>query len=174
MSEKKKTRRPETCAIYARSRSGERNAEVQIANCRSEASQKSWSVADDQVYRDDGFFGRKTIAERPGFGAMLIAARKGALDVVIVDQLLCFSRKIEEVLKVYGTLSRLGVRIHIASPGPTPGARRSRKADPKRVGHSVHLGTHRRPNKAVYEQSQSIRSIPLPKDSLHGYRRNII
>lgn len=66
---------------------------------------KDWQVV--EIFKDEGRTGTNT--DRPGFQAMLQAARNRSFDTVVVHKLDRFSRNLEDVLRILGELERWSV-----------------------------------------------------------------
>jgi len=149
MKEENRQATPKKCALYARSRtpvSGDQSANPQIANCRAAARDLGWDVPEHHVFFDEGWDSRGPIEQRPGLAALLTAARSEscAFNIVIVDELSTFSRKIADILAIYSTLSRFGVTVQVISPSPKtkrqpakPGRRKKRPQIPDIPGQRV-------------------------------------
>ena len=66
---------------------------------RDYARQRSWTVAPERVYRDEGASGRHL--ERPGLGRLRAAVARGEIDIVLVtdpDRLACDDASLNELL----------------------------------------------------------------------------
>ena len=72
---------------------------------RSFCQAKDWQVVD--IFKDEGRTGTNT--DRPGFQAMLQAARNRGFDTVVVHKLDRFSRNLEDVLHILGDLEKWSV-----------------------------------------------------------------
>jgi DNA invertase Pin-like site-specific DNA recombinase len=132
MQEEYRQATPKKCALYARSRapkSGDQSTKSQIANCRTAARDLGWDVAEQLVFSDEGSDGREPIEQRPGLVALLTAVRSEPcpFNIVIVDKLSTFSRKIADVLGIYSTLSRFGVTVEVVSPSRKRQSPKSRR-----------------------------------------------
>ena len=103
-------------AIYVRySSENQREAslEDQERLCRERAKAEGWSVG--AVYRDRALSGSSTL--RPGYQALLTAARTGAFGVVVAEALDRLSRDQEDVAGLYKRLSFEGIRIVTLAEG---------------------------------------------------------
>lgn len=117
--QKYQNRRP--CAIYARSRpAGVGGVIDQILKCRTAAEAYGWIVEQQHVFSDDRHDAIIPIGDRPGIRAMLAAARdsRHPFDTVIVVDVVRFSRKVNEILATYSSLSRAGVHVHVIEGRP--------------------------------------------------------
>ena len=123
-------------AVYARStRTGTPTVDEQIATCLAAARQNGWDVPKSNVYTDEGSESKMAFASRPGIQALLAEARhkyRGFERVIVYDQQR-LSRVAEEMLSVYGELSRCGVSVVIAK---SVSRRRSRRP-PANAGQAV-------------------------------------
>lgn len=102
--------------IYAR-RSNEqkvpdeaKSVERQRANALAFAAKKGWVVADGHIFIDDGISGAE-FEKRPGFQAMLAAARRGGFAVLIVAEQKALGREMLETGGVIKQLALAGVEV---------------------------------------------------------------
>src|SRR5205085_3208076 len=96
--------------IYARYTSEMQRAasiEDQIHVCRERITREGWSLL--QVYRDAAITGATTL--RPGYQALLEAAREGGFDVVVAEALDRLSRDQEDVAALFKRLRFAGIRL---------------------------------------------------------------
>jgi site-specific DNA recombinase len=105
-------------AIYTRVSSAELQADgyslqAQEAVCSRLTKERGWQVIG--VFTDPGVSARTT--ERPGFQAMMQAARAGRFDVLVVHKLDRFSRSVVDQLRCFGELSEANVAFVSASEG---------------------------------------------------------
>ena len=74
-------------ALYARvaaaAQTGTRALEQQVERLRAYAQARSWAVAPDHVYRDEGVSGLRL--ERPGLDRLRAAIAAGEIDIVLVS-----------------------------------------------------------------------------------------
>ena len=99
-------------AIYARYSSDNQRPESiedQVRACRELAAARGCSIADEHVYTDEAKSG--TLRSRPGLEALCAAARDGAFEAVIVDDLSRLSRDNHFLLTLYAELRFYAVRI---------------------------------------------------------------
>ena len=94
-------------ALYARvSTTGHgQDVGLQLDELQAVARQRGWQVAHEYV--DDGISG--TVTERPGLDAMLDAARRGKIDLVVVWKLDRLGRSLQHLLQILDELQHLGV-----------------------------------------------------------------
>src|SRR5450759_3150688 len=103
-------------AIYARfssDRQRDESIEDQIRVCRELIDREGWSLV--QVFHDRAISGATTL--RPGYQAMLEAARAGKFDVLVAEALDRLSRDQEDVAGLYKRISFAGVRIITRAEG---------------------------------------------------------
>jgi DNA invertase Pin-like site-specific DNA recombinase len=109
---------PKICAVYARSACADAaNIDTQIMDCREAARKNGWVIDDHHVRSDDGKSGIGPMSNRPGLGALLAAVESETcpFDYLLIDDNHRLSREVSEILRIYTTLSRYGVSIHVAS-----------------------------------------------------------
>jgi len=96
--------------IYARY-SSENQSEVSIDDqlrlCRERVAAEGWELV--QVFQDRALSGASTL--RPGYQAVLGAARDGAFDVVVAEGLDRLSRDQEDIAALFKRLQFAGIRI---------------------------------------------------------------
>ena len=103
-------------AIYARYSSDNQSAasiEDQARECREFVARQGWTLV--QVYRDAAMSGASTL--RPGYQALLAAARDGDLDVVVAEALDRLSRDQEDTAALFKRLRFAGVRLMTLAEG---------------------------------------------------------
>ena len=103
-------------AIYARySSDNQRDASIedQIRLCKQRITQEGWQL--EQVYRDAALSGASTL--RPGYQALLTAARDGGFDVVLAEALDRLSRDQEDIAGLYKRLKFAGIKIVTLAEG---------------------------------------------------------
>lgn len=120
-----KTPNMPVAAVYARlTRSpNEEAVDVQVESCLAHARKQGYFVSDNHIFRDEGRDSSITFSTRPGLKRLLDSAciETHPFDIVIVDKNSRFSRKSHEMLRVYSTLSRAGVKVQVAfSRHPCP------------------------------------------------------
>jgi site-specific DNA recombinase len=87
--------------------------EDQLRNCRIFAERQGWTIA--HVFEDRGISG--TITDRPGYQALLAAARSGQLDVLLCDDLSRISRDRVEFSRLLRELRSRGITVIGVSDG---------------------------------------------------------
>jgi DNA invertase Pin-like site-specific DNA recombinase len=96
--------------IYARYSSDlQRPASIedQLRGCRAEVERRGWSLA--RVFQDSEVVG--TVTRRPGYQALLEAAKTKQIDVVVVDELSRLTRDDEERARLRKRLQFWGVHL---------------------------------------------------------------
>jgi site-specific DNA recombinase len=104
-------------AIYARySSENQREASIddQVEICRRYAAQHGIEVL--TVFDDKAISGSNR--NRPGFQALLTAARKRQFDLVLVEALDRLTRRLSDVAAVFDELQFLGLGLHAVNVGP--------------------------------------------------------
>ena len=110
---------PMHAAIYARKstdQSGvadeEKSVTRQITHARAFAAEKTWTVADDHVYVDDGVSGAE-FANRPSFLRLMNALKpRASFDVLVISELSRLGREQLETGYALKQLSQAGVKIY--------------------------------------------------------------
>ncbi len=97
-------------AIYIRVSTGQqveegRSPESQLQDMKAYCQRRGWEVI--AIYRDEGLSGR--LSNRPGLQQLLIDARAGKFDVVMVYYINRFYRKLESLLSTMKLLRNCGV-----------------------------------------------------------------
>ena len=110
---------PLRAAIYVRSATITQNdngdrLEEQAAACLPLAESLGAQVIGE--YRDAGFTG--TSLERPGLQAMLDAARRHEVDIIVCERPDRLARGVAAPSAVEGELERLGVTVHYVAGDP--------------------------------------------------------
>jgi site-specific DNA recombinase len=103
-------------AIYARySSENQREASIedQIEVCRRYAAQHGFEVV--TIFDDKAISGSDR--NRPGFQALLAAARKRQFDLVLVEALDRLTRRLSDIAAVYDELQFLGLGFHAVNIG---------------------------------------------------------
>ena len=104
-------------AVYARySSDNQRDASIedQIRLCRQRiAATEGWEL--EQVYRDAAISGAST--QRPGYQAMLDAAREGGFDIIVAEALDRLSRDQEDIAGLYKRLKFAGITLVTLAEG---------------------------------------------------------
>ena len=104
---------PKRAAIYVRVSTNlrtrdasafEQNPDVQELPLRQMAEQRGWTV--ERVY-SDRMSGAKT--ERPGLKALMVDARRGAFDMVLVWRFDRFARSVEQLVTALAEFRSLGI-----------------------------------------------------------------
>lgn len=106
-------------AIYARFSSDmQREASIadQVRNCRAYAGTQGWEVSGEHVFTDEARSGATT-SGRPGYLALMAAARARAFDVLIADDLSRLSRDAAETQNLCKRLRFLGIGLVAVSDG---------------------------------------------------------
>ena len=96
---------PMRAAVYARFSSQKQrdsSIEDQVRNCRTHAEQRGWIVLPDCVFADRAI--SATVADRPAYQAMELAARDRSFDVLIVDDLSRIARDAAETHHLHNRL----------------------------------------------------------------------
>jgi site-specific DNA recombinase len=104
--------------VYARySSEGQREASVedQFRNCQTRAEKEGWQIG--SRYQDKGISGTQDEKGRPGYKAMLDAARAKQFDVLLVDDLSRLSRDEAELILTRRKLLFWGLRLVGVSDG---------------------------------------------------------
>jgi site-specific DNA recombinase len=102
--------------IYARySSDNQRDASIddQIRLCRQRIDADGWTL--EQVYRDAALSGASTL--RPGYQALMAAARQGGFDVVVAEALDPLSRDQEDIAALYKRLKFAGIKVVTLAEG---------------------------------------------------------
>ena len=94
-------------AIYCRVSTLDQNPQTQLLDLEQLASQRGFKIV--KVYTDHGISGTRT--KRPGLDQMLVDARRGQLDVVLVWSCDRVARSTRHLLEVLDELSRLQVQF---------------------------------------------------------------
>jgi site-specific DNA recombinase len=105
-------------AIYARySSENQREASIedQVRECRQDAERRGWTVT--AVYSDAALSGSLGEDQRPGFQAMMDAAKGKVFDVLIVDDASRLSRDTADALRALTVLDFYGVKFIGRSDG---------------------------------------------------------
>jgi len=100
-------------AIYARYSSDLQqpvSIEDQVQRCREYAEKRGWEVSEEHIYTDEEVSGNVSKA-RPGYQAMLGAAKQRAVEVVLGDEVSRFSRDPAEALCLERRLRFWGVGL---------------------------------------------------------------
>ena len=103
-------------AIYARfSSDQQRDASIedQTRICQAEAERRGWTVVD--VFADPALSGASTL--RPGYQALLEAARLGAIDLALAEGLDRLSRDQADIATLYKLLAFHGVTLFTVAEG---------------------------------------------------------
>ena len=103
-------------ALYARYSSDQQRAasiEDQFRNCRRRADSEGWSIS--ETYADEAMSGAD--CNRPQYQAMLAAASRGEIDILLIDDLSRLSRDQVESERVIRRLEFLGIRIIAVTDG---------------------------------------------------------
>lgn len=98
-------------AIYARfsdDKQNDRSIEDQVALCREKAARDGYKVV--AAFSDRARSGA-SIHGRPGVAEMLMAAKRGAFDVLIVEELDRLSRSQSDLASIYDRLTFVGIDI---------------------------------------------------------------
>jgi site-specific DNA recombinase len=103
-------------AVYARYSNDSQNEasiEDQLRLCRQRVEQEGWQL--EQIYRDAAISGASTF--RPGYKAMLAAAKEGGFDIVLAEALDRLSRDQEDIAGLFKRLSFAGIQIITLAEG---------------------------------------------------------
>src|SRR5881296_1951161 len=98
--------RPRRAALYARVSTTEQEPENQVRVLRAFAAARGWQVIE---FIDRGESGAKD--RRPELDAMLAAARRRRLDVIIITKLDRLARSVRHLVNVAAELEALGVDL---------------------------------------------------------------
>ncbi len=99
-------------AIYSRfstDKQSVRSTADQERTCREFAARQGFTVAD--TFSDEGISGGKGEAHRPGYAALLAAARKRAFDAIVCEDVSRLWRDLAEQSTVVNELQFLGVHV---------------------------------------------------------------
>ena len=91
-------------ARYSSDQQREASIEDQIRLCKERIAKEGWTLV--QVFRDSAMSGATTL--RPGYQAMLEAAREAGFDVVVAEALDRLSRDQEDVAALFKRLQFAG------------------------------------------------------------------
>jgi DNA invertase Pin-like site-specific DNA recombinase len=114
-------------AIYARySSEGQREASIedQVRECTETICRRGWTGA--AVYEDKALSGQLGEEQRPGFQAMMDAAKHRAFDVLVVDDSSRLSRDTADALRALSVLDFYGIKFIGRSDGIDTTQNRSR------------------------------------------------
>ncbi len=100
-------------ARYSSDNQSESSIEDQVRVAKQRIAAEGWSLV--QVYRDAALSGASTL--RPGYQALLAAAREGEFDVVVAEALDRLSRDQEDVAALHKRLRFAGIRIVTLAEG---------------------------------------------------------
>ena len=103
-------------AIYARYSSdsqSEASIEDQVRLCRQRIAAEGWNL--EQVYRDAAISGASSF--RPGYQAMLTAAREGGFDILLSEALDRLSRDQEDIAGLFKRLKFAGIKLVTLAEG---------------------------------------------------------
>ena len=105
-------------AIYARYSSEnqrEDSIEDQVRECTETIHRRGWTVV--AVYEDKALSGQLSEEQRPGFQAMMEAAKHRAFDILVVDDSSRLSRDTADALRALSVLDFYGVKFIGRSDG---------------------------------------------------------
>ncbi|MGA0544386.1 recombinase family protein [Brevundimonas sp. VNH65] len=112
---------PLRCALYVRCASPSEAAPHPLADqcdaCEAYAVRQGWKTI--AVYKDHAVSGLKT--SRPSLDALLAQARRGAFDVLLVEDLSRLSRNVTHLYALLTELKGLGVAVHTVAGPVDPG-----------------------------------------------------
>ena len=102
---------PLRAALYARVSTVGKGQDVglQLDELRQVAAQRSWQVAEEHIYVDDGVSGAKE--SRPALDRMVADAQAGRFDLVAVWKLDRLGRSVQHVLGLLDQLGTLGIQF---------------------------------------------------------------
>jgi site-specific DNA recombinase len=112
----KETQRAMRAAIYARYSTDMQAAasvDDQVRVCKERIAREGWSLG--QIFQDRAMSAASTL--RPGYQAMLAAARAGGCDVVVAEALDRLSRDQEDVAGLFKRLRFAGIKIITLAEG---------------------------------------------------------
>ena len=103
-------------AVYARYSDdiqSEASIDDQLRICQQKIAQEGWQL--EQIYRDAAISGASSF--RPGYQAMLAAAKEGGFDIVLAEALDRLSRDQEDVAGLFKRLKFAGIKLITLSEG---------------------------------------------------------
>jgi DNA invertase Pin-like site-specific DNA recombinase len=100
-------------ARYSSENQREASLEDQVRVCRERVEREGWELA--QVFQDRAISGATAL--RPGYQALMRAAREGGFDVVVAEALDRLSRDQEDVAALFKRLRFAGIRIVTLAEG---------------------------------------------------------
>ena len=100
-------------ARYSTDRQREASVEDQMRICKERIAREGWELV--QIFQDRALSGATTL--RPGYQALMEAAREGGFDVVIAEALDRLSRDQEDVAALFKRLRFAGIKIVTLSEG---------------------------------------------------------
>jgi len=100
------TEKPRRAAAYARVSTADQEPENQLVVVRAFAAARGWHVTE---FVDHGVSGTKD--SRPALDAMLTAARRRRLDVILITKLDRLGRSLRHLVNVAAELEALGVDL---------------------------------------------------------------
>ena len=98
---------------YSSDLQSEASIDDQIHNCRSRIDAEGWELID--TYSDRAVSGASTL--RPGYQQLLMDARAGSIDVIVVEALDRLSRDQEDIAALYKQLIFAGVKLITLAEG---------------------------------------------------------
>jgi DNA invertase Pin-like site-specific DNA recombinase len=119
MTEVVRRQAKQRCAAYLRKAyETDKPVKVQLENCAATAAIEELTIPAHLTFADEDAPARITLMERPGFASLVSSAESNSreFDTLIVDEPSRFARSISEVLGTFSMLSRLGIRVVVASP----------------------------------------------------------
>src|ERR1700722_17350641 len=138
-----------TAAVYTRFSSDmqrDSSSEDQARNCRERIAREGWTLG--AHYKDEAISG--TTDKRPGYQAMLAAAKAKEFDVLVLDSLSRLARDLVEQETVCNRLSFAGPRIIAIGDGYDSSSRNSKQMRQIRdainegylgdLAHNIHRG----------------------------------
>ena len=100
-------------ARYSTDHQREASVEDQVRVCKERIAREGWELV--QIFHDRALSGATTL--RPGYQALMEAAREGGFDVVIAEALDRLSRDQEDVAALFKRLRFAGIKIVTLSEG---------------------------------------------------------
>lgn len=105
------------CVIYGRCASfafaAPHALATQISDCEAYAAERDWKTV--ATYTDTGVGGRAV--SRPGIDEMMVAAKDGAFDVLLIEELSQLSPNASHIYSLLREMKVLGVAVHTVGGG---------------------------------------------------------
>ena len=98
-------------ALYGRVSTAHQSSDNQLLELERVASTRGWNVV--RTFRDDGISGAKGRDERPALDALLKAASRREIDLIVVWSIDRLGRSLQHLVTVVNDLQALGVGLFI-------------------------------------------------------------